>query len=46
MKMSDARALREANKALNNQPKGWSHIPSALARGLWDVLLEWIGERK
>ena len=45
MKMSDARALREANKALNREPKkitSFLLIPLNLARALGAVAVEWI----
>ena len=45
-KLREGRAIREANRALSPKPKGWARIPAALARGLWDVLIEWIGGSK
>lgn len=44
--MSDDKAIREANRALAPKPPHWSRIPAALARGLWDVFVEWIGGSK
>jgi len=49
MKMSDARALREANKALNNQPRKatkYLMMPLNLASALVAVAVEWAKGRQ